>query len=81
MNDTHQQIVETAATRVATAAQYTGSGGAVAFGLSSTEWSVVGVIGGLLIAFFGFMVNWYYRERHYRLAEAKAREWSPLSDE
>lgn len=75
------QAAEAMVTKAATTAQYAGSSGAVAFGLTGTEWSVVGVIGGLVIAFLGFAVNWYYRDQHLKLAAAKAREWSPLGDE
>lgn len=76
-----QHFTEAAVTKAATTAQYAGSGSAVAFGMTGTEWSVIGVIGGLIVAVLGFVVNWFYKERHYRLAEAKAREWSPLGDE
>ncbi len=69
-----QQATEAMVTKAATTAQYTGSSTAVAFGMTGTEWSVVGVIGGLVIALLGFAVNWYYRAQH--LAVSKSREWS-----
>jgi len=33
---------------------------------------VIGVIGGLLVAVGGFVVNWIYRHKHYRLAVKRA---------
>lgn len=64
--------------KVATAATYTGSAGAIAsgmasdtvLGLTTSEWSVVGVIGGLLIALLGLAVNIYFK-RQYKLIALK----------
>jgi hypothetical protein len=74
-----QQTTETGVTivsKTATVATYTGSAGAIAsgmasdtvFGLTTTEWSVVGVIGGLVIALLGFVVNIYYKRQHLLIA-------------
>jgi hypothetical protein len=38
-------------------AGYGGSGTAFAFGLSSSEWQALGVVGGLLIGLAGFAFN------------------------
>lgn len=66
--------------KVATVATYTGSAGAIAsgmasdtvFGLTTTQWSVVGVIGGLVIALLGFAVNIYFKRQHLLIALQKA---------
>jgi hypothetical protein len=42
---------------IASAAQYGGSGAAVVFGLTTSEWSVIGVIAGVVIGLAGFAVN------------------------
>lgn len=46
------------------------------FGMTPTEWSVVGVIGGLVVAILGLcvrtLVDIYYRERHLKLEQKKA---------
>jgi hypothetical protein len=62
-------------TKVATTAQYGGSGGAFYFGLSAGEWQVIGVVGGLLIALLGFAINWYYKAQHLKLARKNATEY------
>lgn len=66
--------------KAATVATYTGSAGAIAsgmasdtvFGLTTTQWSVVGVIGGLVIALLGFAVNIYFKRQHLLIAQQKA---------
>jgi predicted CDP-diglyceride synthetase/phosphatidate cytidylyltransferase len=74
-----QPTAETGVTivsKVATAATYTGSAGAIAsgmasdtvLGLTTTEWSVLGVIGGLVIALLGFAVNIYFKRQHLLIA-------------
>jgi len=75
-----QHVTEAAVTKAATTAQYAGSSTAVAFGMTGTEWSVIGVVGGLIVAILGFAVNWFYKERHYRLAQEKSRGWSALDE-
>ena len=61
--------------KLANTAQYGGSSGAVYFGLSSGEWQIIGVVGGLVIAAFGFAINWYYKAQHLRLARKNATEF------
>jgi integral membrane sensor domain MASE1 len=79
-----QPTAETGATivsKAATAATYTGSVGAIAsgmasdtvFGLTTSEWSVVGVIGGLVIALLGFAVNVYFKRQHLLVALKNAK--------
>jgi len=67
--DIVQRGTEAAVSKAATTATYAGSSGAVIFGLSTSEWSVVGVIGGLIIAFLGFVVNVYFKRQHLLLAK------------
>lgn len=62
-------------TKIASTAQYGGSGGAFYFCLSAGEWQIIGVAGGLLVAVLGFAVNWYYKEQHLRLARKNATEF------
>ena len=56
---------------VANTATYGGSSTAVAFGLSASEWSVIGVIGGLVIAAVGLAMNWYFKHQHLALARRR----------
>lgn len=68
--------------KVATAAQYVGGGGAAIFGLTPSEWSVIGVIGGLLIAALGYITSTWFKAQHLKLAQEAARRGvvAPLSD-
>jgi uncharacterized membrane protein len=63
-------------TKVATAAQYGGSGSALVFGLTSNE---IAAYGGLLIGVLGFLVNtfvnWYYKAQHLKLAKRNQSEF------
>lgn len=68
------QNTESAITKVASNVTYTGATGATVFGLTPSEWSIIGVIGGLVIAFAGFCVNVYFKRRHLALAIAKAAD-------
>ena len=45
------------AEKASAAIGYGGAGASVFFGLTATQWQVVGVIGGLLIGFAGFAFN------------------------
>ncbi len=57
-------------THAVTTASYTASGGTVLIaGFTANE---VAAIGGLLLALATFLVNWYYRHKHYSLAVARA---------
>lgn len=82
------QHTATVAEKVASAAQWSGvgtavvSGGAKFLGLTQSEWSIVGVVGGLIVGVLGLVVNawmtWHFKNKHYRLAE---RQWdAPLAD-
>lgn len=48
---------------------YSGAGAAVAGGLSSND---IVAVAGLLIAAAGFVVNWYFKQKHYKLAERES---------
>lgn len=48
---------------------YGGGGAAVFFGLTTSEWQVVGVIGGLVIGAIGLLVNVAFKFMHYRLTQ------------
>jgi hypothetical protein len=63
----HAEVAASAATKIAIVAnkfQWFGSGGAILGGLSIQE---VGVFAGVLIAFSGFCVNWYYKHKAHEL--------------
>lgn len=77
-----QQTAEgaVAVSKTATAFTYGGAGGAVVSGAADTllgmspgEWSIVGVIGGLVIALLGFAVNVYFKHQHLVIAMKNAR--------
>jgi hypothetical protein len=68
MQSLPQQATEAAITKAASAATLGGGTSAVLFGLSSSQWSSIGVIGGLLIALLGLMVNVYFKAQHLKLA-------------
>ena len=78
MSIEHAPNTVAAAGKVASAATYVGSGtafvsgAAEVFGFTPAEWSVIGVIGGLLVAVVGAVVNLIYRHKHYRLAVQRA---------
>lgn len=78
MSIEHAPDTVNAAGKVASAATYVGSGtafvsgAAKVFGFTQAEWAVIGVIGGLLVAVGGFIVNWIYRHKHYQLAVKRA---------
>lgn len=66
-------------TKIASTAQYGGSGGAVYFGLSPGEWQIIGIAGGLLIAALGFAVNLYFqRQRDMREQDEHSRRMGRL---
>lgn len=43
------------------------------FGLTTSEWSVIGVMGGLVIAFLGFLANVYFKRQHLLIAQMSAK--------
>lgn len=66
--------------KAATAITYGGAGGAIAsgavdpvLGLSTSQWSVLGVVGGLIIALLGFAVNVYFKRQHLLIALQTAK--------
>lgn len=62
-----------------------GSGGALYLGLTSVQWSAVGVIGGLAVAFVGLIVKtWvdiYFKNQHLRLAQERAKVLADMEPE
>lgn len=60
--------------KIATAAQYGGSGTAMYFGLTANE---LAAIGGLLVAIVGLVVsqcmNWWFKWQHLKLARENAK--------
>ncbi len=55
-----------------TLAIYGGSSTSIMFGLTSGEWQILGVVGGILLGLAGFVVNVYFKHKHYKLAEKHA---------
>lgn len=68
----NQEHVEHVATVAANHAQWTGAGTGLVGWLMDSQF--LGLIG-LCIALGGFLVNWYYKHKHYKLAlrEQEAR--------
>lgn len=58
--------------KAANAAIGSGSGAAVIFGLTPSEWSVVGVIGGLLIALAGLFVQVWFQNKRLQIVRGMA---------
>lgn len=51
---------------IASKITYTSAGGTVVAGLSLNEWAAVV---GIVVTIGAFVVNWYYKHKHYELAE------------
>jgi F0F1-type ATP synthase assembly protein I len=78
MHSLPQQATEAAITKAATAAQAAGStvaaasGTGLVLGLTTTQWSVVGILGGLIVALAGVIaktwVDIYFRAQHLKLS-------------
>lgn len=66
MNEHVEQIVTAAADKVTVGGAATG-----ALGWLMNN-NVLGLVG-VLIALAGFLVNWYYKHKHYKLAERQAQ--------
>jgi hypothetical protein len=62
------EVTTTAVNKVATAAQYGGSAGAVYFGLTANE---IAAFGGLIIAIIGLLVNIWFKHQHLQIAKTK----------
>jgi len=60
---------------------YGGSGTSIMFGFTPGEWQIIGVAGGILLGLAGFIVNVYYKHKHYKLAEANAGKAAGLADD
>jgi hypothetical protein len=59
--------------KASAAAMYGGAGSSLMFGLSASEWSVVGVISGIVIAVIGLIINTWYKEQHRQIALRQAK--------
>ena len=68
-NDSSTSVATTISEKAATAATYGGSASAVFFGLNAAEFAAVG---GVVIAFAGFIVNVWFRHQHLKLAREQA---------
>lgn len=64
-----QEAASAAAVKAANLATYGGSGAAVVFGLTPSEWQVIGIIGGLVTAVAGFLLSWWYKHQHLKVAK------------
>lgn len=53
--------------KVSAIAGYGGGGTAFLFGLSSSQWQVVGVVGGLVIGAIGLLANVYFGWKRLQL--------------
>lgn len=62
-----QQVASHIAAKTANVATYGGSGAAVVFGLTPSEWQVIGIIGGLVTAVAGFGLSWWYKHQHLKI--------------
>lgn len=65
----HQSISD-----VATKVSYITSSGTVIFGLSQSEWTVIGVVGGIILGAITASVNWYYRRKRDKREERRFHE-------
>lgn len=50
------------------------------FGLTLDEWSVLGIVFGMAMAFAGWLTNLWFKREHLRLAIAKRDEDFPDGD-
>jgi hypothetical protein len=72
-----QTSPDTLAAKAASAAQWGGSavagasGAARVFGLTTDEWTVIGIIAGIVFAAAGFVLTWIYKQAHLRLARER----------
>lgn len=60
-------LAETTVSKLTTGAAYSASAGAIAHSIltwfSPEEWSALGVLAGISIAFITCLINWYYRRK------------------
>ena len=69
---TSEQVAQVAE-KVAPYATFGGGGSALVFGLSPSEWSVLGVIGGLVIGIAGWVTQVYFKRQHLKIARQRAQ--------
>jgi hypothetical protein len=69
-----QAIAASVPERIANATQYVGGTVAAASGL---DWNMVGVIAGILIGLAGFLVNWHYQHKRFKLLQARMAQPNP----
>ena len=63
---------ETVIIKTAHAATYSGSAGAVIFGLNANE---AAALGGLAIAVVGLLVSWYYKHQALKVLKEKNKDF------
>lgn len=68
-----QQQVTSVAEKVAPYATFGGGGSALVFGLTPSEWSVIGVIGGLVIGVAGWLTQVYFKRQHLKIAQERGQ--------
>lgn len=60
------------------------SGGALYWGLTSVQWSAIGVLGGLFLAFLGLIlktaVDVYFKQQHLKLAQDRVAVLAAMGD-
>jgi len=49
-------------------ATYTASVGSVLFGLTTSEWQAIGVLGGLILGALTYLTSVYFKKKHLELA-------------
>jgi hypothetical protein len=65
--NTSEALISEAASR----ATYVGAATATIFGLSASEWQVLGVVSGIFIGLLGLAVNFYFQLRRLEAIEAR----------
>jgi hypothetical protein len=50
-------------------ASYAASGVSVLFGMTSSEWQAIGVLGGLMLGLMTLAVTIYFKRQHLKLAQ------------
>lgn len=74
MNTDYTQMSD----KITTASTYTASAGAIIFGLSVNEFAA---IAGLIIATLTFLLNAWFKWKHFELAREKRREGNQKKEE
>ena len=60
--------------KTAVVASYSASATSIFAGLSSAEWSVVGIVGGLIIGVATFFVNFWFKKEQLKLERERIQE-------